>query len=196
MIADAIHARRNVLDYLVPQIPLKDIPILLGFALLGAIVSGAYGVAHDQITYSIAPEYFTNLKFKQFHWLDRGFGERTFAGCIGFMATWWVGLIIGWILARRMVPNQSRARASRKILTCFAVVFATAFLFGLAGNVYGFLRGPNADYSNWNWAFTEYQITDQWAFVRVAYIHNAGYLGGVVGLILACIFVKPDKSPQ
>jgi hypothetical protein len=33
-------------------------------------------------------------------------------------------------------------------------------------------------------------IRDSRAFVRVAYIHNAGYLGGLIGLIMAIFTVK------
>lgn len=28
---------------------------------------------------------------------------------------------------------------------------------------------------------TQLQIEDHWSFIRVAYIHNASYLGGVIG---------------
>jgi hypothetical protein len=31
------------------------------------------------------------------------------------------------------------------------------------------------------------------SFVRVAYIHNAGYLGGLIGLILAIIYTRKQK---
>lgn len=36
-------------------------------------------------------------------------------------------------------------------------------------------------------------IEDRWAFIRVAYIHNASYLGGVIGLVLALLLVRPDR---
>jgi len=34
---------------------------MAGLALLGAVLAGAYGVAHDQITYTISPEYSSYL---------------------------------------------------------------------------------------------------------------------------------------
>jgi hypothetical protein len=40
---------------------------MLGYAVMGALIAGLYGVVHDQITYSMSPEYFTRLKFFQFH---------------------------------------------------------------------------------------------------------------------------------
>ena len=95
---------------------------MFGVAVVGAIVAGIYGVLHDQLTYSISPEYFTNLKFKQFHYADFGLGDRVFVSCIGFLATWWVGLIIARFLARRFIPDQPRVIAYRKILKAVAVV--------------------------------------------------------------------------
>ena len=187
---------KQMLRFLVPQFPLKDLPVMFGYSLLGALIAGAYGIVHDQITYSIGPEYFTNFKFKQFHWANLQLGDRVFVSCIGFLATWWVGIIVAWVLARRMIPNQTRGTACRKILQGFAVVFATTFLFGVVGFLFGIIRGPDADYSNWNWAFEEYLVTDEWAFIRVAYVHNAGYLGGVVGLILTFFVVKPGRKSQ
>jgi hypothetical protein len=31
------------------------------------------------------------------------------------------------------------------------------------------------------------------SFVRVAYIHNASYLGGLIGLILAIIYIRKQE---
>ena len=91
-----------------PRIPLADLSAVLGFTVLGALLAGGYGVIHDQITFTIVPEYFHNFKFYQFSYADLGLGDRVFVGCVGFLATWWVGLIVGWILSRRCRPNQSR----------------------------------------------------------------------------------------
>src|SRR5512137_2235558 len=90
----------TMLKYLVPRIALTDLPSMFAVALIGALVAGGYGVLHDQVTYSIAPEYFTNLKFKQFHFANLGLGDRVFVSAVGFLATWWVGLIAAWFLAR------------------------------------------------------------------------------------------------
>lgn len=94
-----------MLKHIIPQIPLADLTALLGITFLGALIAGGYGVLHDQITYTIGPEYFHNFKFHQFAYADFGFGDRVFATTIGFLATWWVGLFVGWILARRCLPN-------------------------------------------------------------------------------------------
>jgi len=52
-----------MLKYLVPKIALRDLPVTLGFAFLGAMIAGGYGIVHDHVTFTIGPEYFTKLKF-------------------------------------------------------------------------------------------------------------------------------------
>ncbi len=183
-----------MLKYLLPRIALADLPPMFGVALVGAVFAGLYGILHDQITYSISPEYFTKLKFEQFHYADLGLGERVFVAAIGFLATWWVGFIIAWFLARRLIPNQPRSHAYRQIGAGFACVFASGVLAAAIGFAYGLWRGPQADYSSWSWAIQEFEITDTWSFVRVAYIHNASYLGGLAGLMIALVAVRPSRK--
>ncbi len=182
--------------YLIPRFPLRELPIILTFACLGSLIAGVYGIVHDQITYAIGPEYFINFKFEQFQWANLGLGNTVFVSCIGFLATWWVGLVCGWILARRMIPNQDRRVAIRKILTGFGIIFATGILFGIGGYLYGNLRGPEGDYSAWINVLDRLGVMNHWAFMRVAYIHNAGYLGGLVGLILTFVFVRKDEDGE
>ncbi len=163
-------------------------------ALVGGIIAGIYGILHDQITYSISPEYFTKLKFEQFRYADFGLGDRVFASTIGFLATWWVGFIAAWFLARRLLPGQPRDRALCQIRTGIVCIIVFGLAFGIAGYGYGLWRGPDADYSSWAWAFHERNITDMSSFVRVAYIHNASYLGGFLGLVFALGMIRPVRN--
>lgn len=164
---------------------------MLAAAVVAALIAGGYGIVHDQITYSISPEYFTKMKFQQFHYADFGWGNRVFAGTIGFLATWWAGLFAGWLLARRYVPEQPQSLYRRQIALGMAIVFGATLLFGLGGYGYGLWRGPEADYSSWNPFLRSLGIEEKWALLRVAYIHNAGYLGALVGLVLALLLIKP-----
>lgn len=187
-----------MLKYLIPRIALADVPPMICVAVIGGIVAGLYGILHDQITYTISPEYFTKLKFAQFRFANFGLADRVFVSTIGFLATWWVGLIAGWFLARRLIPGQPRHHAYRQIRNGIICIFAFALSFGVIGYAYGLWRGPDADYSSWTWASQELEISDTWSFVRVAYIHNAGYLGGLVGLVVALAAFRPNrkKSPD
>lgn len=169
---------------------------MLGAGFVGALVAGIYGIVHDQLTYTISPEYFTKLKFEQFRWANLGLPERFFVAEIGFLATWWVGFFCGWFLARRLIPGQPRIQAWRQIMFGCAIILLCALLSAGAGFGFGLWRGPVADYTAWRAMLAYLHIEDQWSFIRVAYIHNASYLGGVIGLILALACVHPRKEAR
>ena len=109
-----------------PTIKRQLFPLMLGIASLGGIVGGIYGILHDQITYSISNEYFTRLKFIQFHYADFGFPVRIFVSEVGFLATWWVGFVSAWFLARIAVPSWPTKLAFRRSLTGFLIIFFIA----------------------------------------------------------------------
>ena len=164
---------------------------MLGYALGGAVLAGLYGILHDQVTYSISPEYFTQLKFAQFRYADFGFPARVFVAEIGFLATWWVGLVAGWFVARVSVPAFSPPEAIRCCARAFLIILASAFAAAVMGYGFGLMHG--ADYSAWETKASTLRITDLPNFVRVAYIHNASYLGGLIGLITAILWLRKQK---
>lgn len=159
---------------------------------MGALVAGSYGILHDQITYSISAEYFTKLKFHQFHYANFGFPVRIFVAEVGFLATWWVGVFSGWFLARIAVPAWPFCIALKKCLIGFGLIFG----FAILATSIGYYLGINHthDYSNWAELGFDYGITDLPAFVRVAYIHNSSYIGGLLGLITAIIYMRRECS--
>jgi hypothetical protein len=169
---------------------------MLGYAVLGAILAGVYGVLHDQITYGISPEYFTRLKFSQFHYANFGFPPRVLVAEVGFLATWWVGFFAAWFLARITVPAFPPRRAFWRTAQGFLIVFACGLAAFAAGYFYGILSTSGSECSGWKEVGSSLGISDLPAFVRVAYIHNASYLGGLVGLIVAILYVRrAKKSP-
>jgi len=163
---------------------------MLGFAVIGAFIAGGYGILHDQITYSISPEYFTKLKFHQFQNTDFGFPVRVRVAEIGFLATWWVGFFSAWFLARIAVPAWPEKIARRKVLAGVSIILAFALSSGLAGGWLGSLRRSNPDFSAWQSYAVLLGVNDLPAFVQVAYIHNAGYIGGLLGLVAALVFLN------
>jgi hypothetical protein len=184
------------MNVLFPRFRLNLLPAMLGYGLLGALIAGLYGVIHDQVTYSLCPEYFTRLKFVQFHYADFGLPPRFFVAEIGFLATWWVGFVAGWFLSRMAVPIWPPVEARSFILRGIGIILVSAFAASLLGWGLGLLRRPNADYSAWQEFVTAHGVVDLPGFVRVAYIHNASYLGGLIGLILALVHLRRSKQTR
>ncbi len=49
------------MDLLYPRIQLARLPAMLRVSLLGAVLAGIYGAIHDQVSFTVSPEYFTKL---------------------------------------------------------------------------------------------------------------------------------------
>jgi hypothetical protein len=156
---------------------------MIRLALAGGLVGGIYGVINDQITFTLSPEYFTNLKFHQFAWANIGLPPRFFVAEIGFLAAGAVGAFAGWVIGRIATPVWPPALVIRSATACFAIMLAFGIAAGIAGWVLG--GAHDADYSNWESILTGHHVTDAPAFVRVAYIHNASYLGALAGFAVS-----------
>ena len=182
------------MSILYPSLRWRWLLPMLGYALLGSLLAGVYGIIHDQITYSISPEYFTRLKFLQFHYADFGFPTRVFVGEIGFLATWWVGFVAGWFVARIAVPAFPPPTAFCHASRAFLTILAFALVASIVGYLLGLLRRSNSDFSSWEGLAANRGILDLPSFVRVAYIHNASYLGGLVGLVAAIVRLRRLKG--
>ena len=163
-------------------------------AIAGALIAGSYGVIHDQVTYSISNEYFTKFKFYQFQGADPGLeSPRVFVGIIGFLATWWVGLVAGWMLARFAVTGRASILPLSLILKHFPAIVLTPLVFGFAGWGWGQYRRKTGYDDGWLDWMSDLQVVDQEAFMTVGYIHNFGYAGALVGLIIALLFLYRSK---
>ena len=176
------------MNLLFPTIKPNLLPTMFGTALLGGLVGGVYGIGHDLCTYSISSEYFTRLKFNQFSFANVGLPPQLFAAEIGFIAVGAVGFIAGWFLARTALPVWPFAKALPRMLAGFGLIALSALLLGLFGYWLGLHH--NGDYSYWQDICDALGVTDVPRFVRVAYIHNAGYLGGFVGLLLSIFLLR------
>jgi len=153
------------------------------FAIL---LAGLYGIIHDQITYSISPEYFTKFKYEQFRFDPTWFGgHRQTVAIIGFLATWWMGLLIGFIIGTVGLSSKDYKIMRRSILSALVIVIVTAIFFGSLGFFWGKYHLTRTGVSWW----LPVNLIDKNNFIIVGSIHNFSYLGGIAGLLLAIIFM-------
>jgi hypothetical protein len=160
-----------------PQVQPADLWRAGRFAVAGALLAGGYGALHDQMTYTISPEYFTRLKFAQFRAADFGLPARILVAEIGFLSSWWVGLIGGWFLARIAVRDRP-AEVGRRLGRAAAIIAAasagTAVAAGCGAS--WLVRGEA-----WSAAMAELGVDQPADFTRVAAIHWGSYLGAFGG---------------
>ena len=183
------------LRFIVPRMPLRAIPKLLLLTGVGAIVGGTYGVIHDQVTYSISAEYFTRFKFIQFSYAGSSEEHpRIFAGKIGFLATWWVGALVSWVLCRVSLRKCGDFASTKVMAKSFAIVFAVSIVSAFCGWIWGMWRKTTGYAEGWLQMMNEKGVVDHEAFMTVGYIHNASYAGGSIGMIFGILYLNAQRK--
>ncbi len=162
---------------------IKKIGILLLIILLTPLVAGFYGVIHDQITYTISNEYFTQLKFDQFG-VEATVPYRLGASYVGWMATWWMGIPLGIILGLVGLIHTDWQFMFKAYYKSLAIIILVALLTGFCGLIYGRLFLIDKDL---NW-FIPNNLIDREHFIIVGSMHNFSYIGGLTGLITGIIY--------
>lgn len=176
--------------WLVPEFRWQEFPRVAGWMVLGAVAAGLYGAVHDQVTYSMGPEYFTRLKFHQFAYAaPPGGSERLFAGIVGFLATWWVGALVVWILARVSLMRAGSLPPTREMAAAVGIVFGISMAAAAGGWLWGLRRRATGYDEGWIDLADSLGVADLEAFMSVAYVHNASYLGGAAGTMAALLLL-------
>ena len=164
------------------------VPVLFVIACLFA---GVYGAVHNQISYTVSAEYFTQFKFHQFR-IAAGTPDRVGAAVVGWYAAWWMGLVIGVVLIPLGLVIRGGKRYFWGMLRVFGVVTATTLLVGLLALAWSFVSveasevGEISRYGN--------EIVDDAAFVRAGTMHNFSYLGGLIGMITGGVAIIWERG--
>ncbi|GAA3967990.1 hypothetical protein [Hymenobacter antarcticus] len=180
---------------------MKKFLALILIVIMASLIGGIYGAIHDQLTYTISPEYYTKFKFIQFELVDEGpeanpANPRVWVAAVGFLATWWMGIPIGLILGLFGLTHTSWQTMFRITIKAFLVTMAVAFTTGIVGLIYGRLvlaNKPIELFSNW---YIPDNIIDFKSFITVGSMHNFSYAGGVIGLIAGIIYSLGQKKKQ
>lgn len=160
--------------------------VLLVFVAI--LLAGIYGVIHDQITYTVSPEYYTKFKFRQFGLHDSPLPDRIRAAIVGFLASWWMGVPIGVLVGVVGFIHRGHRRMFRVSLQSFLLVVGFTLLVGLIGLAYGFYSTASIDRADYQGWFIPPDVIDLRRFLCVGYMHNASYIGGALSIVAAWIF--------
>jgi hypothetical protein len=151
-------------------------PVLL---FLGCIIAGLYGCLHDQISYSVSPEYYTVFKFYQFD-IPEHLQNRLGAAAVGWQATWWMGIVIGVFVIPTGLIIKGWKDYFLQTLVSFGVVALTTLVVGLGALVVSFFTIHEGSVPLWSYPDA---LTDTVSFARVGTMHNFSYLGGLIGIL-------------
>ena len=170
------------------MILLQKIGIYLVLFLPAAVVAAGYGAVHDQISYSFSQEYFTHFKFIQFGIPWAYESPRLGAAFVGALATWWMGVFVFFVLGLFGFMLPTPQVMLKELLYSFVIVLVIALATGVLGLVYGYVQVGQfniGQYMHW----VRSGVTEPVQFVRVGFMHNASYLGGLSGLIAGVIYL-------
>jgi hypothetical protein len=173
------------LKHMIPHASSSDLLAIAGISLVSAGAAGLFGAMHDQITFTISPEYFTRMKFEQFSHTDLGLSIRTRVAMIGFLGTWWVGLIAGWFLARLAVARPGKRSVGSRVYRSLCWIIAATVGAGTLGYGVGPVWFPML--AQWNESLEEMGVTDHTAFEQVSGIHSGAYGGAILSWFIAMI---------
>lgn len=153
-----------------------QLPLLVGFA---CVLAGAYGMVHNQISFTVGPDYFHALKFVQFR-VPENFHDRVGAALVGWQASWWMGLVIGIPIAVMSLGIPSSALARRVFLQAAFLVVAITLALGLVSLAFD----PPMDHIP-----VPASAQDPIGYGRAAMLHDTSYLAGMIGLVVGLIYV-------
>lgn len=170
--------------------PVPEIVKILAFSVLAAII---YGVAHDQITARICIEYFTVGHPP----LIRSTSPTMLGLAWGIVATWWVGLPLGLLLAAAARggnrPKFSAAQVVPYIVGLIVTVALLALTMGGVGYVLatrGYIALPMY------WALRLPRDV-QVPFLIDACMHGASYVFGILGgVVIAAIVYRRRRATE
>ena len=158
---------------------MESIKIII-FSILAAI---AYGIIHDQITAHICVEYFTIGHVRVIQ------SESPFILALvwGVIATWWVGLSLGILLAfssrAGKYPKLTYKDLKKPMLTLLIHMFCIAFIAG----VIGFATSKLGIFFLVRRLAMRVPEEKHTAFLTVGWAHSASYLAGIIGGIIFSI---------
>jgi hypothetical protein len=80
-------------------------------------------------------------------------------------------------------------------LKSFAIVIIVTAALGICSALTGFVVTQGSDLSGWRSMQQSLDVIHLPEFVIVAYLHAGGYLGALIGLVLAIAFIKRRITP-
>lgn len=160
-----------------PVAPIVNKAVLFPALLcLGCILCGVYGAVHNQISYTVSPDFFHFQLFDLFD-TPEALRNRLGASLVGWQGTWWMGffvctpvLLVGLILPGPMVYLT-------RCLMAFAIITATALFVGMTAMAY---------------AVSHPEVCGRFDCAGV--MHNFSYLGGFLGIFTGSAFLIWERA--
>lgn len=167
---------------------MRRFAVFIVFVLAAVLAAGAFGALHDQISYTVSPEYFTKFKFVQFDLLNDAVPERVRAAQVGFLAAWWMGVPLGVLIGAAGFIHPDVAQMRRALFWSLVVAVAFTLLVALGGLAYGLIQTGTLELAHREGWYIPQGLVQPHRFISVGYMHNAAYIGGEIAVPVAWAF--------
>ena len=154
------------------------------FLILACVLAGIYGGLHNQISYSVSPEYFHDFKFRQFR-IETQFQNRIGAAIVGWRASWWMGLYLGVPLGFLALFIHDPAKSLSEFIKTALIVLIITFATGLIALVISFFTVYDDQLLAWTERFN---LIKPVRFARAGTMNCPGFTGEFLVQNLCRIF--------
>jgi hypothetical protein len=107
---------------------------------------------------------------------------------VGFLATWWMGILIGLTVGMAGFMQRDGRRMLVVTLQAYGVVVVVTAVVGLLGLAYGCHQTATIDRGTYLGWFVLPDVVDLRSYLCVGYMHNASYLGGVLAIVAGIVY--------
>lgn len=158
--------------------------LAVGLTLLACLLAGLYGAAHNQISYTVSPEYFTRFKFAQFR-IPSGTPERLGAAIVGWRAAYRMGTLVALFTVTPALLAPGVRGMTIAALRGMAIATGVTLAVGLLALAVAFVVIDETNVGDVR-RFGD-RIGDAVPFWRAGAMHNFSYLGGALGSLVGCV---------
>lgn len=161
---------------------LGKFPTFFLLIALAACAAAIFGALHNQLSYTVGPDYFHSLKFPQFA-IPPVMSPRLGAAWVGVQASWWMGAAVAlpaFAYGLLSVPNAQSYLAAGIGAIGLVIMLATMAAFA------GLIGGLIADATGLlDASLTPPEGVDRSDFLRAGVMHEAAYIAGALGALVA-----------
>lgn len=145
--------------------------------MLGLVAAITYGILHDQVTARVCIEYFTIAHPPVFPTES----PTLLAIGWGIIATWWVGLPLGIVLAIAARAGGWPRLTWRELLAPARWLLVMMALTALVAGILGYVLMRQGSITMVDWYADAISPSRYARFMADAWAHLASYAGGIVG---------------
>lgn len=162
----------------------------LKIIVLSILLAVVYGILHDLITTQISIEYFTIGHPK----IIESDSPIKLALIWGIIATWWVGLILGILIAIFATIGNNPLIPFRRILVLITKLMVIMFCTAIIAGLIGYITAKNDIFYLVDNLATQIESSRHHLFLTAGWSHSASYITGIVGGLIICIKIWKERK--